>query len=430
MFVDGEEKKELVLKPFQVELAGPAFEGRNTIICAPTGTGKTFVAMEVMMRHLVSEKMKIIVFIVNTVSLVQQQLDRLERYLPESVRITCLHGTTADIPLSDILENNNVVVLTAQVLVNALERGDVTISDFSLLVFDECHHTKKRHAYNEIMQWYLDDKFEAKSASLPQILGLSASLGVGTGNTGCGVKAEQHILEICANLDVHDLQVYENQLQCIDTKITPISRKNMDIFSTAVNEVMEKIEEMLPSASDTVGKIPQPRGCQHYETWVVTLCKEDLGRDLMTCAEHLLEYNSSLMINEELRPDDALLYLQENLRSQESTDIELKLKDLYEQARQRILSEQERKKDEMNAGLGKLEELLLEKFSQESAEKSKGIIFVRTRYVAKGLENWIKKSSKLRNVVNPTRVIGCGQKNGNGKDVLTARRITEQIMWL
>ena len=43
---------EIVLREYQKELAAPAFEGKNVIICAPTNSGKTFVAVEIANRHL------------------------------------------------------------------------------------------------------------------------------------------------------------------------------------------------------------------------------------------------------------------------------------------------------------------------------------------------------------------------------------------
>ncbi|XP_031552444.1 uncharacterized protein LOC116289637 [Actinia tenebrosa] len=45
-------KRDLKLRNYQIELAGPALEGKNCIICAPTNSGKTFVAMEITKRHL------------------------------------------------------------------------------------------------------------------------------------------------------------------------------------------------------------------------------------------------------------------------------------------------------------------------------------------------------------------------------------------
>ena len=83
-------------------------------------------------------------------------------------------ANSTEIPLKFLLQHHNVVVMTAQILVNALKsdvRGErVDLKDISLLLFDECHHAHKEHPYNSIMENYLALKAQAgHQHSLPQV---------------------------------------------------------------------------------------------------------------------------------------------------------------------------------------------------------------------------------------------------------------------
>ena len=172
---------------------------------------------------------------------------------------------------------------------------------------------------------------------------------------------------------------------------------------------MTEIEEVMSVAE----KCPYLHGSQPYENWVVNRRREDLGRDILTCLEHLNLYNTALMIDQEIRSEDALQYLRENVQTNDSTEMEIKLRGLFQKAIAAIQSGV----SEPNPGLEILEKRLYEKlsFGQLSGGQSKGIIFVRTRIVAEALVNWLENSVALKNLVkNPTSVIGCGQRNGKG----------------
>lgn len=81
--------------------------------------------------------------------------------------------------------------------------------DLTLIIIDECHHTQKGGVYNHIMMRYLKQKHKNKRlikeqkepVPLPQILGLTASPGVG-GATKME-KAEEHILRVNTVLRLH-----------------------------------------------------------------------------------------------------------------------------------------------------------------------------------------------------------------------------------
>lgn len=68
--------------------------------------------------------------------------------------------------------SRDILVVTAKVLHNTLKQKEInSITKFSLIIFDECHHTQLEHPYNEIMHIYFDaktaDKVEAEA--LPQV---------------------------------------------------------------------------------------------------------------------------------------------------------------------------------------------------------------------------------------------------------------------
>ena len=91
------------LRSYQLELASPALEGKNSVICAPTNSGKTYVAIGLAKEHLakmneegdrkaVSQPPKVL-FIVNKVNLVLQQRQRFDYYLSDRCAILFIVAT-------------------------------------------------------------------------------------------------------------------------------------------------------------------------------------------------------------------------------------------------------------------------------------------------------------------------------------------------
>jgi endoribonuclease Dicer len=78
-------------------------------------------------------------------------------------------ATTEDVSFSR--RKHGVLVLTPAIFNEALSRGFVALSDVQLLVFDEAHHCRKRHAYAQIMSKYRALPREVR----PRIFGMTAS---------------------------------------------------------------------------------------------------------------------------------------------------------------------------------------------------------------------------------------------------------------
>lgn len=122
-----------------------------------------------------SRKEPRVVFIVSTLNLVLQQKERFEAHLGDKYPVGEISGANAtEIPLKYLLQNHKIVVMTAQILVNALNSKNkeerVDLNDITLLLFDECHHADKEHSYNRIMEKYLALKSQPGTQhSLPQV---------------------------------------------------------------------------------------------------------------------------------------------------------------------------------------------------------------------------------------------------------------------
>lgn len=67
------------------------------------------------------------------------------------------------------------------------------LTDITLLIIDECHHTNKEAVYNKVMGCYVEKKLRG-DRPLPQILGLTASPG--TGGAKILEKAVEHVLQV------------------------------------------------------------------------------------------------------------------------------------------------------------------------------------------------------------------------------------------
>ena len=76
--------------------------------------------------------------------------------------------TTRLLPL--LIGGYKVIILTPQLLENNFIDNEIDgVEEFSMFVFDECHHAQKEDTYNKIMARYCKAKLSRKSVRLPQV---------------------------------------------------------------------------------------------------------------------------------------------------------------------------------------------------------------------------------------------------------------------
>ncbi|XP_059199130.1 interferon-induced helicase C domain-containing protein 1 [Centropristis striata] len=446
----GPEKDKIVLRDYQEEVAKPALEGKNIIICLPTGSGKTRVAVYITKKHLdhrrAERRSGKVVVLVNKVPLVEQHYsEEFCRFLKPAYKVERVSGDCQlKISFTEIVKNNDVIVCTAQILENFLERSNtgedegVNLSDLTLIVIDECHHTQKGGVYNHIMMRYLKQKHknrllkkeQKEPVPLPQILGLTASPGVG-GATKMA-KAEDHILRICANLDAYkimtgDLGQHKKEPR---KNCKTIEDRKEDPFGDVIKNIMNAIHthaELNPTSD---------LGSQTYEQWVVQkerLAATEENQKVRVCAEHLRQYSEGLNLSNTIRMRDAFNFLnkynEEEIKKKRTpdeeeqkikiTDTERFLFNLFNEKKEELKRLTEHPEYE-NKSLSQLRSIVLQEFT--SRDKARGIIFTKTRRSAIALSQWIQENSKFDDVgVKAAYVIGGGDQS-NVKPMTTAEQ--------
>ncbi|NWR58143.1 IFIH1 protein, partial [Bucorvus abyssinicus] len=435
---------DLILRDYQMEVAKPALNGENIIICLPTGSGKTRVAVYITKDHLdkkkrASEPGKVIV-LVNKVPLVEQHLRKeFNPFLKRWYRVIGLSGDTQlKISFPEVVRRYDVIISTAQILENSLLNAAEEDEDFSLIIIDECHHTQKEGVYNNIMRRYLKEKMKNKKLAKenkplipqPQILGLTASPGVGGATSH--LKAEEHILKICANLDACRIMTVEEHASQLKSQVKEPYKKTVIADDKRRDPFRERITEIMTDIQNYCQLHPKSEfGTQPYEQWVIREERRaalEKKRKERVCAEHLKKYNDALQINDTIRMVDAYNHLnnfykeeksKKTVTSDDDDDDEPAASKQDETdefliglfyAKKKQLKELARKPEYENEKLMKLRNTLMEEFTK--TEEPRGIIFTKTRQSAFALFQWIKDNPKFEEVgIKAHYLIGAGHNS-------------------
>ncbi|TKR81696.1 hypothetical protein L596_015527 [Steinernema carpocapsae] len=245
---------DIALRSYQEELVEIAVTGKNTIICAPTGAGKTVVASYIMLDHL--NKMKVagkparVAMMVPTIPLVEQQCTALLVYFRLNYTVNGFCGTeTADFRAYTALACD-VALFTPQLFLNMLKSPKKTdrlnVADFTMFVFDECHHCDGEHPYKLLMEMVQETQ-----GPQPQIIGLTASVGVGSGSNSIE-NCMQHMLKICVHLSAEAVSTVRRSKDDLNKHVVPpldiierASRLTESRFIKDIHKNMKALQEEL-----------------------------------------------------------------------------------------------------------------------------------------------------------------------------------------
>jgi ERCC4-related helicase len=187
-----------------------AAKSKNTLVILPTALGKTIIALLVCAEFLYNYRSKRILIMAPTKPLVAQHMYSFFSVLniPEDI-IAVVTGK--NLPQTRIAFWNQkeirLVFATPEVIKNDIVENRLSLSEFSLLVFDEAHRAVKDYAYTSIARYYI------QQSSHPVILAMTASPG----------SEKTRLEEVCNNLSIEQIQHRNEEDDDVKPYINPIN---------------------------------------------------------------------------------------------------------------------------------------------------------------------------------------------------------------
>ncbi len=224
---------------YQLDIARRAV-AEDTLVCLPTGLGKTTVSLLVTAERL-ADHGGMSVLLAPTKPLVTQHAEFYREALtvPDDEIVT-FTGATRPEARGDLWADATVVVATPQVVENDLVGDRIDLADVVHLTVDECHRTGGAYPYG-----FIADRYH-ETADRPRVTGMSASPG----------ESREEIVEVCERLGLTAVEVrtaddpdvesytHETDVEWIEVELPEGIEAIRDRLRTVTRSRLEDLEEL------------------------------------------------------------------------------------------------------------------------------------------------------------------------------------------
>jgi ERCC4-related helicase len=224
----------ILRREYQTKIATKALQ-QPTLVVLPTGLGKTVVALMVIAERI-SQGFSNVIMLAPTKPLVDQHRLFMERNLVD-IKVGMLTGEVPPQKRKEFYKEFQVMVATPQVVKNDIISGDLDISRYGTMIFDEAHRGVGDYPYVFISEMF----FSRNETGLS--LGLTASPG----------HDISRIYEVCKNLGIENIEVRIDS----DPDVKPyVQELEVERVKVEVSQGMRSLISILDRMfTDKVGKL-------------------------------------------------------------------------------------------------------------------------------------------------------------------------------
>ncbi|RQH01018.1 DEAD/DEAH box helicase [Natrarchaeobius oligotrophus] len=397
---------------YQLKLAGTAAND-HTLVCLPTGLGKTTVSLLVTARRL-EEVGGTSLMLAPTKPLVQQHAEfyREALQIPDE-EIVVFTGDVSPEDRATTWEEATVVMATPQVIENDLVGSRISLSDVTHLTFDECHRATGDYAYNYIAERYHAD------AERPLVTGMSASPG----------GDEEAILEVCENLGIREVEVMTEEDADVAqfTHETDVEWERIDLpeevleIRDALNEVitdrLEKLKELGVARSTQPDQSQTDLNRMRAQLQQLIDNDQSEGFEGMSVHAEVMKLRQAVTLVETQSVEALRRYFERQRNQARSSGASKASQRMVSDPRVREAMRRAESFDELHPKYRKARMLLAETLGLEGGERV--IVFTESRDTAEALTDFLSESFDAKRFV--------GQGDREGSDGMTQNQQQEVL---
>lgn len=375
---------------------------KNSLIVLPTGLGKTFIAA--LVAKDVLDRGERVLFLAPTKPLVSQHFDTLKSMLGgEPPDIFYFTGEVDSLDRRYYWTRSSLIVSTPQLVWNDMRSGELDISVFSLIIFDEAHRAAGNYAYTFISREFLKTKKRL-------ILAMTASPG-GTREKLDEIRNNLGIEEVILKSDTDpDVAPYVGGITVnrvileLPPELRDISRKVRQVIDSIVEKLKksEFFKTTRMTRKDLAARIPG----------IIELAKNDNPElfGLVPYATAVIRLDYVLEYIESQGPTVALDYMKNIMESNEkSLKRTASILNKYPASMEILKSlEMASKSSVLNPKLSKTLKLCEE--SIRANPDSKVIVFSHYRRTATLICEYLSGNSTI---LKPVKFVGQSSKDGD-----------------
>jgi len=385
---------------YQLQLAGTAATD-HTLVCLPTGLGKTTVSLLVTARRLEEVGGKA-VMLAPTKPLVSQhaQFYREALVVPDE-EVVVFTGDVSPEDRTALWEGATVVVATPQVIENDLVGSRLSLADVTHLTFDECHRATGDYAYNYIAERYHADAEE------PLVTGMSASPG----------GDEEAILEVCENLGIREVEVMTEEDADVAefTHDTDAEWERIEL-PEEVLEIRDALNEVITDRLETLKELGIARSTRPDQSQrdlnrmrgeLQTLIANDQseGYEGMSVHAEVMKLRQAVTLVETQSVEALRRYFERQRNQARSSGASKASQRMVSDPRVRGAMRSAESFDQLHPKYRKTRMLLAETLGLEGGERV--IVFTESRDTAEALTEFLSESFDVR------RFVGQGDREGS-----------------